>query len=1253
MKRLMFLFFLLSILTHQEMRAQSDPNNDPNWDWRASQVFIVYPQLPSGEGVPTTSPFYQGGISEAVFDNHPDDGWKLVLRDFGTPQRGQAIPHFILYNKYQGLLRIFVFVKAQNNFGDGGIELRWGTQIRTAALTFLKSRAWALDRLDSVKNNSSVASTPAADNHWSFADFPFAYDPSTAGASNARLHFRVWGVQEYTIELESFGDLRQVFGNNQPANIPTPGLLSQGGLFDAGLKNAQATQATWNGWRDKIGQIANGIDSNSSSSSVRNLRSNLLALKNSWLVSNLGIIGVGVGLIDFFLTGGRSTSQERPAPMNFLLNFRTTGTMRTQFLISPGVTLPVPGAPHTEPSIPVNLIYTHPLGIFNLRNTTILQSRGYQQPIGPNLTTSFRSYRVKEDLVFDVNPTAELQLQSIEAALVYHVYPGWESFFLNWADQGLVELESANNGKYAFRSPYVDAHWFRFQRINVSLSTDVTIKIKAVFNRVNAPPGTQPVVFVGTYEPVFEPGDGVAQPWPAAPQGVTINTTREYEFDPSEQSPIQYGYIGVQTNVSTPPQITVGGKDYRFYGWSDGIMQNPRSVTPSGNLNFTALYKAHMTTVSAAAISGSSQRKIIRDGNGYLFACYESGGHIWLSRSTNNGTSWGNEVKMSDDVAGFTNRAPCVSRTYLAINNKVLVAWEAFGYSGGNYINKVYLRAIDPVAFNSVVHMYMYQTQSAYPFTSMPMVAPSFGISTIPTLFAWFDPSGPSIRGRVVDYPQGPVIIFQGNVTSSFTLAVNDMNQGPYWARPTWRLAWSAGSTLYSGSCELNSSNQLVPISSEIVTENGGGIGELSMIYYTPASVSRLPAVSWVDNGLASGPGCSSSYSVRYRERSSAGWNTPITTWADVYCGVTSPSLTYNYTNNSVSLIWQGGTTVRNSTKVGGSWSAVSTIVNGVTPSVSISVPGNVQSLIEVLLSRSVAGSPYAIQRTPIMFAADEGDGDHVASLSKGGGGLLSPQADSTVAEGRGGRMVFANGEMHIVILSASLNGQVLRFPKITDSLHVLRRQQIDSAATTLPFVGVGTLDLKVLYRTSGVVPNAAQFGLEARDASTGIVLGKLRAFANVGDTTLTLHVPLNFPGRTITVGLMANNMNSVREFTLERWFLPSEESNSSIAGLLKTEHMSERPTEFALHQNFPNPFNPTTEIRFDLPDAGNVSLAIYDVLGREVANLVSGYREPGYHSATWVATEHASGVYFARFTSSDATGRVVFSKLNKLLLVK
>lgn len=94
-------------------------------------------------------------------------------------------------------------------------------------------------------------------------------------------------------------------------------------------------------------------------------------------------------------------------------------------------------------------------------------------------------------------------------------------------------------------------------------------------------------------------------------------------------------------------------------------------------------------------------------------------------------------------------------------------------------------------------------------------------------------------------------------------------------------------------------------------------------------------------------------------------------------------------------------------------------------------------------------------------------------------------------------------------------------------------------------------------------------------------------------------------------------------------------------------------PTGFALNLSYPNPFNPSTTIKYDLPVQSNVMLVVYDVLGRKVTELVNGTKEAGYHSATWNASEMASGVYFAHFTATDTHGKVQLSKVNKLLLSK
>jgi hypothetical protein len=88
-------------------------------------------------------------------------------------------------------------------------------------------------------------------------------------------------------------------------------------------------------------------------------------------------------------------------------------------------------------------------------------------------------------------------------------------------------------------------------------------------------------------------------------------------------------------------------------------------------------------------------------------------------------------------------------------------------------------------------------------------------------------------------------------------------------------------------------------------------------------------------------------------------------------------------------------------------------------------------------------------------------------------------------------------------------------------------------------------------------------------------------------------------------------------------------------------------PTAYALDQNYPNPFNPTTTIEFALPQQGKVSLVVYDILGRAVAQLVNKDLSAGYHKVNFNASQLASGVYFYRIEAGD------FVSVKKLMLLK
>ena len=93
-------------------------------------------------------------------------------------------------------------------------------------------------------------------------------------------------------------------------------------------------------------------------------------------------------------------------------------------------------------------------------------------------------------------------------------------------------------------------------------------------------------------------------------------------------------------------------------------------------------------------------------------------------------------------------------------------------------------------------------------------------------------------------------------------------------------------------------------------------------------------------------------------------------------------------------------------------------------------------------------------------------------------------------------------------------------------------------------------------------------------------------------------------------------------------------------------------PQTFALHGNFPNPFNPSTTLRYSLPAQAPVTLTVFDLLGREVVRLIDGPQPAGTHQAAWDGRDRngqvvAGGVYLARLMTPGA------ASTRKMLLLK
>jgi len=93
-------------------------------------------------------------------------------------------------------------------------------------------------------------------------------------------------------------------------------------------------------------------------------------------------------------------------------------------------------------------------------------------------------------------------------------------------------------------------------------------------------------------------------------------------------------------------------------------------------------------------------------------------------------------------------------------------------------------------------------------------------------------------------------------------------------------------------------------------------------------------------------------------------------------------------------------------------------------------------------------------------------------------------------------------------------------------------------------------------------------------------------------------------------------------------------------------------PISYKIHQNFPNPFNPVTTLRYDLPEDAMVNINVYNMMGRVVNNLVSSKQDAGYKSVQWNATNSAgqpvsAGLYLYMIQAGQ------FSQTKKMVLLK
>jgi len=210
-----------------------------------------------------------------------------------------------------------------------------------------------------------------------------------------------------------------------------------------------------------------------------------------------------------------------------------------------------------------------------------------------------------------------------------------------------------------------------------------------------------------------------------------------------------------------------------------------------------------------------------------------------------------------------------------------------------------------------------------------------------------------------------------------------------------------------------------------------------------------------------------------------------------------------------------------------------------------------------------------------------------------------------------------------------------------------------------IPFFG-GTFDFEVQLQNSGPISQmlAILFTVTLPSGGTYGPLAEAVSIPLAGGMTLTKQRSQVVPP-TAPAGAYAYNIwvyvgaDSITDsFPFEKT-VPS--GSGDMAGWdtygepweIPAQAIAQLPQAYAMSQNYPNPFNATTSLSFDLPGSGWIGLAVYDLSGRKVADLVNGWRDAGSHRVTFDASNFASGIYICRLEAGH------WQVANKMVLLK
>jgi hypothetical protein len=176
----------------------------------------------------------------------------------------------------------------------------------------------------------------------------------------------------------------------------------------------------------------------------------------------------------------------------------------------------------------------------------------------------------------------------------------------------------------------------------------------------------------------------------------------------------------------------------------------------------------------------------------------------------------------------------------------------------------------------------------------------------------------------------------------------------------------------------------------------------------------------------------------------------------------------------------------------------------------------------------------------------------------------------------------------------------------------------------------VNSNDVELTWSTATEVNNSG-FSIEKRNINNS---GWSEAAFIKGASNSTEIINYNYVDKNVSVGIYSYRLKQI-------------DFDGTVSYSNEVEVDVSAPRDYALMQNFPNPFNPVTTIKFALPERTQVKLSVYNNLGEKVAELVNSVLDAGYHDVQFGYNNLSSGVYFYRLETEK------YSQTKKMNLIK